>query len=58
MVYDVRAVVAEASRVLALQPGDVISLGLPIPPPFVTPGQEVEIDVGRVGVLRNRFVAP
>jgi len=44
--------------VLALQPGDVISLGLPIPPPFVTPGQEVEIDVGRVGVLRNRFVAP
>src|SRR6185436_3936409 len=33
---DVRSVVAEATTTLTLQPGDVISLGSPLPPPFVT----------------------
>jgi len=58
LIFDVRHVVAEASHVMTLEPGDVISLGSPLPPPFCTAGQEVEFDIEGVGTLRNRFVAP
>jgi 2-keto-4-pentenoate hydratase/2-oxohepta-3-ene-1,7-dioic acid hydratase in catechol pathway len=57
LIFNVREVIAEATRTLTLQPGDVISLGSPLPPPFVTAGRTVEYDVEGVGTLRNRFVS-
>jgi 2-keto-4-pentenoate hydratase/2-oxohepta-3-ene-1,7-dioic acid hydratase in catechol pathway len=58
LIFDVRAVVAEATRTLTLQPGDIISLGSPLPPPFVTAGHTVEFEIEGIGSLRNEFVAP
>ena len=55
---DVRAVVAEATATLTLQPGDIISLGSPLPPPFVTADHTVEFEIEGIGALRNRFVGP
>jgi 2-keto-4-pentenoate hydratase/2-oxohepta-3-ene-1,7-dioic acid hydratase in catechol pathway len=57
LIFDVRQVVAEATRTLTLLPGDVISLGSPLPPPFVTAGHVVEFEIEGIGALRNRFVA-
>jgi len=54
---DVRSVVAEATTTLTLQPGDVISLGSPLPPPFVTADHTVEFEIEGIGTLRNRFVS-
>ena len=52
---------SEVVRYLAgyvtLRPGDVISLGTPPPPPTVVPGDAVEIEVERVGILHNLVVS-
>ena len=52
---------SEVVRYLAchvtLEPGDVISLGTPPPPATVVPGDRVEIEVERVGVLHNEVVS-
>ena len=57
LIFNVREVIAEATRTLTLQPGDIISLGSPLPPPFVTADHTVEFDIEGVGTLRNRFVS-
>jgi 2-keto-4-pentenoate hydratase/2-oxohepta-3-ene-1,7-dioic acid hydratase in catechol pathway len=57
LIFNVREVIAEATRTLTLQPGDVISLGSPLPPPFVTADHTVEFEIEGVGTLRNRFVS-
>jgi len=48
---------------MTLEPGDVIAMGTPSgiggarrPPLWLKPGDEVEVDIERVGVLRNRVV--
>jgi 2-keto-4-pentenoate hydratase/2-oxohepta-3-ene-1,7-dioic acid hydratase in catechol pathway len=60
MIFPVAAVVAYVSRFLALEPGDVITTGTPDgvgsrmdPPSFLSAGDVVEVEIDRVGVLRN-----
>jgi len=62
LVFGVAALVSYCSERLTLLPGDVISTGTPggvgaflDPPRFLTHGDEVEVEVEGVGVLRTRF---
>jgi 2-keto-4-pentenoate hydratase/2-oxohepta-3-ene-1,7-dioic acid hydratase in catechol pathway len=62
MIFGVGAIVASLSRGLTLEPGDVIATGTPdgvgfarTPPEFFANGDLVEVEVERVGVLRNRI---
>jgi 2-keto-4-pentenoate hydratase/2-oxohepta-3-ene-1,7-dioic acid hydratase in catechol pathway len=63
MIFGIRAIIAHLSRGLTLEPGDLISTGTPsgvgyarTPPEFLHPGDVVEMEVERVGLLRNRVV--
>lgn len=49
--------VSYLSDFVTLFPGDVITLGTFPPPPPVRPGDVVEVEVERIGVLTNRVVA-
>jgi 2,4-didehydro-3-deoxy-L-rhamnonate hydrolase len=60
LVFSPAALVSILSKTLTLEPGDVISTGTPAgigakqnPPAFLQPGDAVEIEVERVGTLRN-----
>jgi 2,4-didehydro-3-deoxy-L-rhamnonate hydrolase len=64
MVFSVPALVAELSRVVTLEPGDVIFTGTPSgvgaarrPPVFLAPGDELVTSVEGIGELRHRFVS-
>ena len=56
MVHGVAALVAHASRAFTLLPGDVILTGTPAGIGPVQPGQRVEVEIDRIGVLTNPFV--
>ena len=60
MIFPVARCIAILSEVMTLEPGDVIATGTPSgvgyarkPPLFLAPGTTVEVEVERVGVLRN-----
>ena len=53
MIHDVAALVAFMSRVMTLEPGDVISTGTPAGVDRLAPGDTVEIEIEGVGVLSN-----
>ncbi|MFN4310421.1 MAG: fumarylacetoacetate hydrolase family protein [Ferrovibrio sp.] len=60
MIFDVPTLVSTCSEIFALQPGDVIISGTPAgvgfarkPPVFMKDGDVVEVEVEKVGVLRN-----
>jgi len=64
MLFGVAAIIAEISRVLTLEPGDIIATGTPAgvgfartPPEFLQPGDVMETTVEGIGTLRNRIVA-
>jgi 2-keto-4-pentenoate hydratase/2-oxohepta-3-ene-1,7-dioic acid hydratase in catechol pathway len=64
MLHSIPRQIAYASTVAPLNPGDVIVTGTPggvgarrDPPVWMKPGDVVEIEVDRVGVLRNPIVA-
>jgi 2-keto-4-pentenoate hydratase/2-oxohepta-3-ene-1,7-dioic acid hydratase in catechol pathway len=64
MIFGVRALVAHASSVFTLEPGDLILTGTPpgvgisrTPPVPLAPGDVVEVEVEGVGTLRNPVVA-
>jgi 2-keto-4-pentenoate hydratase/2-oxohepta-3-ene-1,7-dioic acid hydratase in catechol pathway len=65
MVFNVYEVINELSRVMTLEPGDVIATGTPAgvgfamkpKPKFLLPGDVVEIEIENVGTLRNKVVA-
>jgi 2-keto-4-pentenoate hydratase/2-oxohepta-3-ene-1,7-dioic acid hydratase in catechol pathway len=64
LIFGVPALVAELSRVMTLEPGDVIATGTPggvgfirKPPVFLKPGDQVEISIARIGSLVNPVVA-
>lgn len=64
MVFDVATQIAVISEGITLQPGDVIVTGTPAgvglarkPPLWMKPGDVVEVEVERIGVLRNPVVA-
>jgi 2-keto-4-pentenoate hydratase/2-oxohepta-3-ene-1,7-dioic acid hydratase in catechol pathway len=64
LVFGVRALVAHASSVFTLEPGDLILTGTPggigwsrSPRVSLRPGDVVEVEVEGIGVLRNPVVA-
>ena len=60
MIFDVATLVATLSEAMTLEPGDVIATGTPsgvgyarTPPVFMRPGDVIEIEIERIGTLRN-----
>jgi 2,4-didehydro-3-deoxy-L-rhamnonate hydrolase len=60
MVFGVAEVIAFVSEAITLEPGDLIATGTPAgvgysrtPPRFLVPGDEVSVEIERVGVLTN-----
>jgi 2-keto-4-pentenoate hydratase/2-oxohepta-3-ene-1,7-dioic acid hydratase in catechol pathway len=60
MIFDVARIIASLSRGLTLEPGDVIATGTPdgvgmarTPPEFLHDGDVMEVEIERIGVLRN-----
>ncbi len=60
MIFDVPTVIAYCSSFTVLEPGDVILTGTPggvgvkrTPPLWMRPGDTVEVEIERLGILRN-----
>jgi 2-keto-4-pentenoate hydratase/2-oxohepta-3-ene-1,7-dioic acid hydratase in catechol pathway len=63
LIFGVPELIEYLSRMLTLEPGDIISTGTPAgvglgrtPPRWLRPGEEVVIEIERVGTLRNPVV--
>jgi 2-keto-4-pentenoate hydratase/2-oxohepta-3-ene-1,7-dioic acid hydratase in catechol pathway len=63
-IYGIAHLVSYLSQVVTLEPGDLIFTGTPPgvgmarkPPVFLQPGDLVEVEIERIGLLRNRVVA-
>lgn len=63
MIYKVDELIAEISRFVTLEPGDVILTGTPAgvgkgmtPPSYLRAGDSVKISIEGIGTLANRFV--
>jgi len=63
LIFKVPELVSHISKVMTLEPGDVISTGTPggvgftrRPPIYLQPGDNVEIEVEGIGILRNPVV--
>ncbi|MDI3340245.1 MAG: fumarylacetoacetate hydrolase family protein [Sphaerobacter sp.] len=57
LLFGVPYLIEFISRVMTLEPGDVIMTGTPAGPPRMAPGDVVEVEIAGVGVLRNPVVA-
>jgi 2-keto-4-pentenoate hydratase/2-oxohepta-3-ene-1,7-dioic acid hydratase in catechol pathway len=57
MIFPVPFLIAYISRVMTLEPGDVILTGTPEGVGPMEPGDTIEIEIGGVGVLSNRVTA-
>lgn len=62
MIFPPATLVAELSKGMTLEPGDVIATGTPegvgfarTPPEFFKDGDAVEVEIENIGVLRNRI---
>jgi 2,4-diketo-3-deoxy-L-fuconate hydrolase len=62
MVFPIARIIAELSAGLTLHPGDVIMTGTPegvgmgrTPPEWLKPGDVVELEIERIGMLRNHI---
>lgn len=60
MIFSIPHLIAYASTIFTLVPGDVIATGTPAgvgwsrkPPRFMQPGDVVEVEIEKIGVLRN-----
>jgi 2,4-didehydro-3-deoxy-L-rhamnonate hydrolase len=63
MIFDVATTIESLSAGMTLEPGDIIATGTPDgvgfarnPPELLKPGDVVEVEVERIGVLRNAVV--
>lgn len=56
LIFDVPTIVSFVSRVVTLQPGDVIYTGTPGHAPQLHTGDIVEVEVAEIGVLRNSVI--
>lgn len=63
MIFDVATIVATLAEGMTLEPGDVIVTGTPAgvgyprkPPVFMKPGDKVEVEIEKIGVLVNSIV--
>ncbi len=57
MAFDVPTLIATASSVMTLEPGDVIMTGTPAGVGPIYPGDIVEVEIEGIGVLRNPVVS-
>jgi len=64
MIFDLATLIERISEVMTLSPGDVIITGTPpgvgiarTPPLFLQPGDLCEVEIERIGLLRNLVVA-
>jgi acylpyruvate hydrolase len=64
MIVGVAETIALLSQCLTLDPGDVIVMGTPAgvgfarkPPVWMKPGDTIEVEIARIGVLRNPIIA-
>ena len=64
MIFDVRTIVSRLSRSMTLHPGTVILTGTPEgvgftrrPPLFLQPGDDIRIEIEKIGTLSNRVIA-
>lgn len=62
MIFSIPRVIAELSKGMTLQPGDIIATGTPegvgfarTPPEFFKDGDTVEVQIENIGTLRNRI---
>lgn len=60
MVFDIPTIIAAISSVITLEPGDIIATGTPAgvgvgfnPPKFLNPGDEMRLEIEKIGVLLN-----
>jgi 2-keto-4-pentenoate hydratase/2-oxohepta-3-ene-1,7-dioic acid hydratase in catechol pathway len=65
MIFDIPTTIAELSKGMTLEPGDIISTGTPsgvgfarTPPIFLKPGDKVEAEVQGIGVLQVEIALP
>jgi acylpyruvate hydrolase len=63
LIFDVPTLVHELSKVMTLDPGDIIITGTPSgvamarnPQPWLKPGDVCEVEIEKIGVLRNPIV--
>jgi 2-keto-4-pentenoate hydratase/2-oxohepta-3-ene-1,7-dioic acid hydratase in catechol pathway len=64
MLFDIPTLLAELSRGMTLEPGDILATGTPAgvgfartPPEFLRPGDVMESVIEGIGTMRNRVVA-
>jgi 2-keto-4-pentenoate hydratase/2-oxohepta-3-ene-1,7-dioic acid hydratase in catechol pathway len=64
LIFTVPRLVAELSAVMTLEPGDIVATGTPAgvglgrnPKRWIKPGEQVTIEIERIGALQNRAVA-
>jgi 2-keto-4-pentenoate hydratase/2-oxohepta-3-ene-1,7-dioic acid hydratase in catechol pathway len=63
MIFSVGEIIAHLSQVMTLEPGDLIAMGTPsgvgaASGRFLKPGDEVEVEIEKVGSVRTPIVAP
>ncbi len=65
MIFDIATIISVLSEGFTLRPGDLIATGTPEgvgfamdPPGTLNPGDVVECEIEKIGVLRNHVVAP
>lgn len=63
MIFPMSFLISYLSRFCTLEPGDIIATGTPTgagarldPPRYLVPGDVVEVEVSRIGTLRNRVI--
>jgi len=64
MVFNVYEIVNHLSRVMTLEPRDIIATGTPggvavfmkTKPRFLMPGDTVEVEIEKIGTLRNPII--
>ncbi|HEX3721373.1 MAG TPA: fumarylacetoacetate hydrolase family protein [Nitrolancea sp.] len=57
LMFGVPALIEFISRVMTLEPGDVVMTGTPAHPPQMAIGDVAEVEIEGVGILRNQVVA-
>lgn len=64
MIFDIPRIIEYCSAFTPLAAGDVIATGTPggvgakrVPPLWMKPGDTVEVEIDRVGLLKNSIVA-